>query len=193
MKSSEYTITNKLVDDIGVQGVTRVLNSHFSELISLGPSAESNVCKVFRDYLMSQFGLEYFTKLNLLAKKRFASSTSDERDRICRWIDNDVMERFSEVCETEIFDNPRALSALSEIILALHSSTNIIDEEDIEEEVEYIFDIPYRLSEMVRESSHVPSFYSHSFRREELGWSEKATLKVSDRSVSVSYTRDLGK
>lgn len=193
MKSRDLTMTNKLVDDIEAQGVTRVLNSHFNELISLGPSSERNVCKVFRDYLMSRFGLEYFTKLNLLAKKRFASSTSDERDRICRWIDNDVMDRFNEVCETEIFDNPRALSALSEVILALYSSINIIDEEDIEEEVEYIFDIPYRLNEMVQESPRVPRFYSHSFKREELGWSERATLQASDKSVSVSYTMDLGK
>lgn len=193
MKSRDSTMTNKLVDDIEAQGVTRVLNSHFNELISLGPSSERNVCKVFRDYLMSRFGLEYFTKLNLLVKKRFASSTSDERDRICRWIDNDVMDRFNEVCETEIFDNPRALSALSEMILALYSSINIIDEEDIEEEVEYIFDIPYRLNEMVQESPRVPRFYSHSFKREELSWSERATLQVSEKSVSVSYTMDLGK
>ena len=193
MKSRDLTMTSKLVDDIEAQGVTRVLNSHFNELISLGPSSERNVCKVFRDYLMSRFGLEYFTKLNLLVKKRFASSTSDERDRICRWIDNDVMERFNEVCETEIFDNPRALSALSEMILALYSSINIIDEEDIEEEVEYIFDIPYRLNEMVQESPRVPRFYSHSFKREELGWSERATLQASDKSFSVSYTMDLGK
>lgn len=193
MKSRDFTMTNKLVDNIEAQGVTRVLNSHFSELISLGSSSERNVCKVFRDYLMSRFGLEYFSKLNLLVKKRFASSTSDERDMICRWIDNDVMERFNEVCETEIFDNPRALSALSEMILALYSSINIIDEEDIEEEVEYIFDIPYRLNEMVQESPRVSRFYSHSFKREELGWSERATLQASDKSFSVSYTMDLGK
>jgi hypothetical protein len=173
------------------EGVAKVLRTHFSELISLGPDAEKNVCRVFRDYLISTFGLSYFNKLNLLVKKRSLRSNQKRSDRLSRWIDSDVMERFEEICDTDVFDNRRSLSALAEVIFALHSSLANIAEEDISEEADYIFDMPYRFSEIMRESYRLPKFYAHSFKREEAGWSARGRISLSDKRLSISYAKDL--
>lgn len=191
MSTKEPKQTHDLISDTEEHGITRVLHSHFRELMSLGPGPTSNVCKLFRNYLVSNLGLNYFTMLNLLVKSKLVANTDEGRDSICNWLDNDVMEAINGICETEVFDNPRALSALSDIVFALSASFNTIEEDIIEDEIEYLLDIPYQLSEMVKESPHVPRFYKCSFQHEERGRSEKVSIHMSERNVSVSYRIDV--
>lgn len=185
--------TTDLVSDVEEQGVTRVLNTHFHELLSLGPSSRKNVYRILRDYLISHFSLDYFSKLNLIVKTKSVHTKEKESNEMSRWIDSDVMESIDEIFETDVFDNPKSLSALADILLVLHSSLAVTDEEDIEGEIDSIFDMPYQLHEMIMESSRIPRFYTHSFKHEELGWSERASISMSGRSMSLSYTRDLRK
>jgi len=188
MVTKDLKKTYDLVSDTEEHGLTRVLKSHFHELMSLGSGPTRNVCRLFRDNLMSTLGLNYFTKLNLLVKNRLVATTEGSRHDICQWIDNDVMEAINGLCETDVFDNPKTLSALCDVAIALNSSLDTIEEEFIDHEIDYLLDIPYQLDDMVKRSSHVPWFYKSSWKREERGQFKKLDIRMSERQVSVSYT-----
>ena len=86
-----------------------------------------------------------------------------------RWIDAEVMEKIDEICETDVFDSPRSLSALPEILIALRSSWSTVGEEDIKEKLDGILDVSYKPSEMVKGSSRISQFYEYSFKCGTLG------------------------
>lgn len=193
MTIKETERQDSFLTDTKEEGVIKLLNSRFGELMSLGPSATDHVCKLFRHYLMSTFGLEYFTKLNTLAEKKLIANTNENRDYIYKWMDNDVMEAIDAVCETDIFDNPKSISALADVVVALYTALNTVKEELIEHDVDYILDMPYQLTEMIKYSPSIPWFYKSSFKREERGQSEKVDISMSDGKVSFSYRMDIGR
>jgi hypothetical protein len=175
------------------EGIATILRSCFGDLVSLDLSTERNVCRVLKDYIMSRFGVEYFEKLNLLVGKRNLRSVKNQSDNLSQWIDHDLMDRFDEICDTDVFDNPKSLSTLADMIFALRSSLNGMTEDDIAEEADYLFDVPYRFSEMVRESTRLPRFYSQSLKYEEADWSIRERISLSSGRLTVSYTKDLRK
>jgi len=187
--TKEINQTRDLVEATEQQGVEKVLKSQFHELMSMAPSVERNVCRVFRDFLLSNLGLSYFSKLNLLAKKELIANTKESRDNISRWIDSDVMGAIDALCEAGVFEDPKALLALSDIAIALYSSLSVIDEDDIEQDMGYLFDLPYQLNEMAKESPRIPSFYTHThlFKPEEEAWAKQVSLHVSDTKMKLSY------
>ena len=181
--------THDLIMSTEQQGIARVIKDHYQELMSLGPIPQKDVCRLFRDYLMSNLGLTYLAKLNVLVKERLIATTRESSDDFCLWLDNDVMESVAMLCETDVFDNLKSLSALSEIVVALYSSLNIMDEEDVKEEMAYLFDIPYRLNEMATDSPHIPGFRKHSvkYEEEDKAISKKIVIHETVNSLSVSY------
>ncbi len=187
MATKQLEQTRDLVSATEEHGVTRVLNMYFRGLMSLGSTPTSDVCRLFRDFLMSNLGLNYLSKLNLLVENNLLASIAESRDDICRWIHSDVVEAINAFCESDVFDNPRTLSVLSDIVMALNSSLNMVDEETIAHAVDHILDMPYQLNDLVKRSSDVPWFYTRSFQREERGRSERTSFHVSERSVSISY------
>lgn len=189
--TTKITKTYNLTNDTAEYGVSRVLKNNFSNLIALGPNPTNHICRLLRDHLMSSLGLNYFSKLNLLVKEKQIGTTPESQDELCRWIDNDVMDTLNGLCETDVFDNPRTLSELSDIAITVHSSLNTIDEQDIEHEVDYLLDIPYQLNEMIKHSPEVPWFYKRSWQQEENDMSKKVTINMSEKQVSISYTLDV--
>jgi hypothetical protein len=101
------------------------------------------------------------------------------------------MERIDEICETDVFDSEKSLSALAEILFALHSSWDTMGEEEVKEELDNVLDMPYKLSEMVKESSSISKFYKHSFQSGEIGRLQRNTIHVSGKSLSLSYKVEL--
>ncbi len=67
MTTTKNTQTAGLVS-IDEQGITKVLNSHFSDLLSLGPSTQKNVYRIEHDYKMSDFSFDYFNELNIIVR-----------------------------------------------------------------------------------------------------------------------------
>ena len=187
MVTKEVGKTTDLMESTEHQGVEKVLRSQFQELMSIGSSAERNVCRLYRDFLMSTLGLDYFSKLNLLVKKGLVATTDESRRDICQWIDRDVMGAIDALCEAGVFETPRTLSALADIVLALYSSLSVIDEDEMEDDIDYLFDLPYRLNEMAIESPRIPTFYMSSLRHEERGWSKQVSVHISEGEMKLSY------
>jgi len=191
MVTREITKSHDFMSETGEQGTTKILNHYFNELISWGSTPTQNICKLFRHYLLSNLGLYYFSKLNLLAKNRLIGVTDESRDDICSWIDRDVMGTIDELCETTTLDNPSSLSAISDVIMTLISSHGSIEEEYLEDELDYVFDMPYQLAEMIKESPNIPWFYKHSWQYEEQELVKKVSVHISEQQFSLSYTMDL--
>lgn len=195
MATREIGKTHDLITSTEQLGLTKVLSDYFHELMSLGPIPQKDVCRLFRDYLISNLGLNYLSKLNVLVRERLIAFSDESSDDFCQWLDNHVMESIEVICETDVFDNPRSLSALSEIVVALYSSLNVIDEEDVKEEMDYLFDMPYRFKEMMAESPNIPGFRKHLLKFEEKGeaFSERIDINETDNKVSVSYKIEIKK
>jgi hypothetical protein len=187
----EINQTYDLVSSLEHQPVKNLLESQYQELMAIGNSAERNVCNLFRNLLLSATGLEYFRKLNSLVKKRLVATTEENRNEICYWLDADVMAVIDGLCEADVFDKPKAIVALSDIIAALSAELSTIDEGDIEGDMDYLFDFPYQLSEMVKESPRVARFYRSAYQRREETWSERGSINVSEGRVSASFRVDL--
>ena len=181
---------NFLVDTVD-EGTVNFLNTRFSEVMSLGPDATTNVCRLLRHYLMSTFGLEYFTKIDALIKNKLIANTDEDRDHISKWIDDDVMEAIDLICETDIFDDPKSISALADVMVALYGSLDAITEESVEDDIDYVLDIPYQLNDMIKYSPRTPWFSKYSFKHEERGKSERINVHLSDKKISVSYRMDM--
>lgn len=191
MATREINQTRDLVSYLEHQPVRNLLESRYQELMAIGDSAERNVCNLFRNLLLSATGLEYFGKLNSLVKKQLVATTEENRNEICYWLDTDVMAVIDGLCETDVFDKPKAVLALSDIIAALLSELSTISEEDIEEDMDYLFDFPYQLGEMVKESPRVSQFYRSSYQRREGSWSQRGSISVSEGKISASFKMDL--
>jgi len=187
----EINQTHDLVSDLEHQPIRNLLESRYQELMAIGDSAERNVCNLFRNLLLSTAGLEYFSKLNSLVKRRLVATTRENRDEFCYWLDTDVMAAIDGLCEADVFDNRKAILALSDIIAALLSELSAIDEEDIEDDMDYLFDFSYQLSEMVKESPRVARFYRSAYQRRESTWSERGSINISEGRVSASFRVDL--
>lgn len=187
MITKEINQTRDLVDHLEQQPVRHLLKSRYQELMAVGDSAERDVCSLFRNLLLSAVGLEYFSKLNSLVKRQLVATTKENRDEICHWLDADVMEIIEGLCEADVFDKPKAILALSDIIAALLSELSAIGEEDIEEDMDYLFDFPYQLGEMVKQSPRISQFYKASYQRRERSWSERGSITVSEGRVSTFF------
>jgi hypothetical protein len=187
----EINKTFDLVSYAESQPIKDLLESRYKELMDIGDSAERNVCDLFRNFLLSRVGLYYFSKLNSLVKKRLVATTEENRDEIRYWLDTDVMMVIDGLCEAEVFDKQKAILALSDIIAALSSELSTIDEEDIEDDMDYLFDFPYQLGEMVRESPRIARFYRSSYQRREGSWSRRGSISVSEGRISASFKVDL--
>ena len=137
---------------------------------------------------MSTLGLNYFSKFNSVVKHKLVADTDESREATCRWIDREVMEVFEGICETDVFNNPKALAVLTDIVMTFHASLDTIVDEFVQHEVDYLLDIPYQLDEAIKETPQVPWFYRRGYHHEEKGHLEKASFSVSERGVSVSYT-----
>ena len=191
MATREINQTYDLVSYVERQPIRNLLESRYQELMAIGDSAERNVCNLLRNLLLSKVGLDYFGKLNSLVKKRLVATTEENRDEICYWLDTDVMAVIDGLCETDVFDKPKAILALSDIIAALSSELSTVDEEDIENDMDYLFDFPYQLGEMVKESPRISQFHRSSYQRREGTWSERGSISVSEGRVSASFRMDL--
>jgi len=172
--------------------VTNLLKDLFHELISLGPSAERDVCKLFSDCLVSTLGLAYLAKLNLLVRGGSVASSRESRDDFCRWLDDDVMVSLDMVRDAEVIDNGRSLLALSDIVGTLAACLDVIDEECVDQERDYLFDIPYQLAEMAAEAPDIPPFFRHSIRFESPAESSRVDFQFTDRGMSLSCRVDIG-
>lgn len=191
MRTKGVTRTSVVLTTAEEHGVARVLRGLYHELMSLGPIPEKHVCRLFRDYTMSSLGLTYLAKLNMLVKMGLVAKSEERGADFVAWLDNDVMESINMLCETDVFDDHRSLYALSDIVFALCSSLDIVEEEDIEQEIDYLFDIPYQLREMTGEAPAIPGFRRRSFRYEDWYHSEKVDIQVTENDVSVSYKLSL--
>jgi hypothetical protein len=187
----EINQTRDLVSYLEHQPVRDLLESQYQELMDLGDSSERNVCNLFRNLLLSAAGLEYFSKLNSLVKKRLVATTKKNRDEMCYWLDTNVMAVIDGLCEADVFDKPKAILALSDIIAALSSELSTIDEEDIEDDMDYLFDFPYQFGEMIKESPRIARFYRSAYQRQESTWSERSSITFSEGKVSASFRMDL--
>jgi hypothetical protein len=185
------TMVKKGAVNVEEQGISNVLECYFGELLSLGPSSQKSVYRILRDYLMSQFCFDYFKMLNFVVKQMPVHAKEKESGEMSQWIDAEVMERIDEICETDVFDSEKSLSALAEILFALHSSWDTMGEEEVKEELDNVLDMPYKLSEMVKESSSISKFYKHSFQSGEIGRLQRNTIHVSGKSLSLSYKVEL--
>jgi hypothetical protein len=169
----------------------KLLRERFHELMSLGSIREKAVCKLACSSFVSNFGLAYFDKLNLAVKEKTVAVNDESTDSFCTWIDNDVMELFEILCEADVFDQPKSISALTGILQALYSNFELIESEDIEENAGYLFDVPYRLLEMVKETPEIPRFQKYSVKREEREKIEKLKIHVTGNAVAMSYRVDV--
>lgn len=170
-----------------------VVRSSFENLIRIDDTTERNVCRVLKTYLLSRFSVQYFDKLNLVAGLTGISDSQSRGAILSQWIDHDFMDMFNELCDSDIVDNPRSVSAVSDVLAALRESLASVNDEDIAEDMDYLFDIPYRLKELAKESTRPPKSFSHSFRQEGLGWTARGRVARSPGHLAISYTQDVRK
>ena len=125
--------------------------------------------------------------MNSLVEKKLVAENEESRKFFCRWISNDAFRSIENICEADVFNDTRSLSALSEVLNAVSSSLDSIDDDDLEEEIDYIFDAPSRIEEWVEESPNIPRFISHSYEFPEEEMLERLTMRMSPSNRSVHY------
>lgn len=174
------------------KNLVRALRNNYYHLMSLNENQKRNVFRLFRNYLLSGFGLEYLRALDVIARKRLLNANEKNRNEFCRWIDNEIMENFvHEIVEEEVFDDIKALSEITNIIVDSCSYFRDINEEEIETEMDYILDLPSQIKEMIKESPNIQNIIKYSFKREEPWGAEKGSIRVSPQNVTLSYRVDI--
>lgn len=187
MRSSVVETAASPVGSFQASKIERFIKDHFQELTSLADAPERAVCRLIRDRLISDFGLHYMAKLNFAVKQQSVAQDAKGREHFCKWIDSDVMEIFDVLQATDVFQSPRSVSELSHILATLASSLSAIEENEIDENMCYLFDVPYQLEEMVQEAPEIPRFQKHTVKYEGRDRVEKLDLHVTGNSTTVTY------
>ena len=119
-------------------------------------------------------------------------ASEKNKEEFCRWKDSEIIENFvHEIVEAEVFDDIKALSEITNIIIDSCSYFRGIDEEEIENEMDYILDLPCQIKEMIKDSPNIQNFYKYSFKREEHWGAEKGSIRVNPQNVTISYRVDV--
>jgi hypothetical protein len=187
MTSSVIETTASPIDTFQASKTQSFIRNYFHELTSLASSPERAVCKLIRDRLLSDFGLNYMAKLNLAVKQQLVAKDEKGLEHFCRWIDNDVMEILDVLQTTDVFEKPRTVSELSHILATIACSFSTIEEEEIDENLCYLFDVPYQLKEMTEETPEIPRFRKHTVKYEGRDRVEKVDIHSSGNSVTLTY------
>jgi hypothetical protein len=187
MKSSVVETTALPVDTFQASNIQRFIKDNFHELTSLSPAPERAVCKLIRNRLISDFGLNYMAKLNLAVKQQLVANGVKGREHFCRWIDNDVIEILDVLQATDVFEKPRTVSELSHILATIAYSLSAIEENEIDENMCYLFDVPYQLEEMTQETPEIPRFQKHTVKYEGGDRVEKIDIHSTGNSFTITY------
>jgi hypothetical protein len=187
MRSSVVETAASPADSFQASKIEKFTKDHFHELTSLADAPQRAVCKLIRDRLISDFGLHYMSKLNFAVKQQLVAQDAKGREHFCKWIDSDVMEILDVLQTTDVLERVRSLSELSNILATLASSLSSIEENEIDENMCYLFDVPYQLEEMVYEAPEIPKFQKHTVKYEGRERVEKLNVQVTGNSTTVTY------
>lgn len=188
MEDKQLKSTEKFLSEAESQGINTFIRNRYSDVISLGAESKSNVYRIIRHYLLSVFSMEYFSKLNILFKEKYLAQDENSKYYINEWIDRDVMDVIDGICETDIFDDPKSMAALSDIVISLHNSINNIDDDSIESDIDYITDMPYQFNELINSSPNTPRIFTSSFRQHEESKATRMKIHYSNTESSITYT-----
>ena len=148
------------------QKLTKTLETRFKGLFSLNDDVQKNIWQLFQKCLASEFGINYISKLNLLVENKTIANNKVNREAFSNWFNQEAMEMINRLLENELYDDPQTLSVLCEIILELKSSMDCIEEDNVNQEMDYVLDLPYRAMDIVTSSPDIPKLHIQEFRSE---------------------------
>lgn len=165
---SSPTTTNNFIPTAppDKQDIQRLLKHKYQALLSLDESTRGNIWLLFHTFLASHFALDYASKLNMLVENKEVANNEVNRKEFSRWFNQDVMEMVSCLSESELYDEPKAILALSEIIAELKSSLDCIEEDGVTAEMDFILDLPYRAMDIISSCSDIPKLEVQEFVNE---------------------------
>lgn len=174
------------------QSASKILKN-YKELMALGDEQKSDMCKLLRYYIVSAVGLKYCEKLNLLVKDQHLASNELSRTKFRKWFDDTLMETLDSVFEANVFDTPKTMDLLTEIIVGLYSTMEMIDDDSIEEDIDYMIEIPSQFIEMVQQSPSIPTFTRHTFYSQEDIMTGRVSVGKTEDTLSLSYKAKINK
>lgn len=187
MRSSVVETSALPVDSFQASKIESFTKDNFQELTLLADAPARLVYKLIRDRLISDFGLNYMSKLNFAVKQQLVAQNAKGREHFCKWIDSDLTEIFDSLQVTDVFERLKTLSELSHILATLASSLSAIEEHEINENMCYLFDVPYQLEEMVQEAPEIPRLQKHTVKYEGRDRVEKLDIHVTGNTTTVTY------
>lgn len=164
------------------QEIQRLLKHKYQALLSLDESTRENIWQLFHTLLASHFALDYASMLNVLVGNGEVANNEVNRKEFSRWFNQDVMGMVNCLSESELYDEPKAILALSEIIAELKSSLDCIEEDDVTAEMDYILDLPYRAMDLISSCSDIPKLEVREFVNE----SQRIRISHSQRKFKIT-------
>jgi hypothetical protein len=166
MKSpTTYKITEESfpIDD---QNITETIETKLKGLFSLDDEVQKNIWQLFQKCIASGFGIDYISKLNLLVENKTIANNKVNRKEFSNWFNQEAMAMIDHLIENELYDDPKTLSVLCEIILELKASMDCIEKDNINQEMDYVLDLPYRAMDIISSSPDIPKLHIQEFKSE---------------------------